>query len=52
MSDEAIGLIDALEPAFRGDTTVAGLLFEPANTEIVGASADETNRLPISIANG
>jgi hypothetical protein len=49
--DEAIGLVDAVEPAFRGDGTFTGLLLEPANTAIVGASADETDYLG-SVANG
>jgi hypothetical protein len=43
--DEAIGLVDAVEPAFRGDGTLAGLLLQPANAFIVWASADETDYL-------
>ena len=30
--DEAIRLVDAVEPTFRGDGTIASLLFQPANT--------------------
>jgi predicted YcjX-like family ATPase len=45
MLDEAICLVDAVEPAFRGDGTLADLLLQPANAFIVRASADEADHL-------
>jgi hypothetical protein len=50
--DEAIRLVDAVKPAFRGDGTLTGLLLEPANAAIVRASADDADDLSGSIANG
>ena len=52
MPDEAIRLVEPVEPALRGDGPLPCLLLEPANAVIVGASADETDGLGGSIANG
>jgi hypothetical protein len=52
MLDKAIGLVDAVEPAFRGNGTFTGLLLEPADTAIIGPSANESDDLPVNIANG
>lgn len=39
--DEAVGLVDAVEPVFRDNGALAGLLLEPADTTVVRASADK-----------
>ena len=52
MLDEAMSLVDAVEPAFSGDGTLTGLLLQPADTPIIRPSADKTDYLSISIANG
>ena len=52
MFDEAVGLVDAVEPAFRGDGGFPGLLLEPSGTAIVGPSADDADYLSGYAANG
>ena len=49
---EAIGLVGAVEPAFRGYGTLACLLLQPANTAIVGTPANDAYGLPCCITNG